>query len=49
MFGIEDPGIWSAYLLGFGCLVFALYFGIRNWNKEDNNDKSKNIKKKNNE
>ena len=35
MFGIEDPGIWMAYLLAFACLIFAIVFGIINWNKED--------------
>ncbi|MDH6357878.1 symporter small accessory protein [Parabacteroides sp. PF5-9] len=35
MFGIDDPGIILAYLLAFGCLVFALYFGISTWNKTD--------------
>ena len=38
MFGIEDPGIWGAYLLAFACLAFALVFGIRNWNKEDDTE-----------
>ena len=35
MFGIEDPGIWLAYLLAFGCLIFSLWFGIAYWNKGD--------------
>ena len=35
MFGIEDPGIWLAYLLAFACLIFSLWFGITNWNKGD--------------
>jgi hypothetical protein len=35
MFGIHDPGIWIAYLLAFGCMVFAVWFGIATWNKED--------------
>ena len=34
-FGIEDPGIWLAYLLAFACLIFSLWFGITNWNKGD--------------
>lgn len=33
MFGIDDPGIYMAYLLMFACVVFAVIFGIRNWNK----------------
>ena len=35
MFGINDPGIWLAYLLAFVCLIFSLWFGIANWNKGD--------------
>ena len=35
MFGIEDPGIWMAYLLALACLVFAIVFGVINWNKEE--------------
>jgi hypothetical protein len=35
MFGIEDPGIWIAYLLAFICLVFAIWYGISRWNKDE--------------
>ena len=35
MFGIDDPGIWLAYLLAAGCLVFSIIFGILYWNKGD--------------
>lgn len=35
MFGIEDPGIWIAYLLAFVCLVFAIWYGISRWNKNE--------------
>lgn len=35
MFGINDPGIWTAYLAIILCVVFALVFGIMKWNKED--------------
>jgi len=38
MFGIEDPGIYLAYLLAFGCLLFSVWFGITRWNKEDKDD-----------
>ncbi len=34
MFGIEDPWIYLAYIAAGACLVFAVIFGIRNWNKE---------------
>lgn len=35
MFGIEDSGIWLAYLLAFACLLFSVWFGITTWNKDD--------------
>lgn len=38
MFGITDLGIILPYLLSFACLVFALWYGIKNWNKEDGPD-----------
>lgn len=40
MFGISDPGIYWAYLLVFLCVIFAVVFGIVNWNKgiETNED-----------
>ena len=35
VFGIEDPGVVSAYVLAFlGAVVCAIY-GIVNWNKGD--------------
>lgn len=36
MFGINDPGIYMAYLLAFACVAFAIWFGITRWNKDDN-------------
>jgi hypothetical protein len=33
MFGISDPGIYLAYLLVFLCVIFAVIYGIVNWNK----------------
>jgi len=38
MLGIDDPGIWLAYLLIIGCVVFSIWYGIANWNKEDKED-----------
>ncbi len=35
MFGINDPGILLAYLLGIGCLVFSIWYGITRWDSED--------------
>ena len=28
MFGINDPGIWLAYLLALVCLFYSIWFGI---------------------
>jgi hypothetical protein len=44
MFGIDDPGIWSAYLLAFLCVAFSVWFGIRNWNKDGDGDDDTNPK-----
>lgn len=35
MLGISDPGIFCAYLLVFICVIFAVIYGIINWNKGD--------------
>jgi hypothetical protein len=35
MFGINDPGIYIAYLAAAGCLAFAIIYGIRKWNEKD--------------
>ena len=35
MFGIEDPGIWIAYLMSAGCVIFAAWYGFAHWNEED--------------
>lgn len=35
MFGINDPGIWLAYLLAFACLLYSVWFGITTWDKGD--------------
>lgn len=33
--GIEDPRIWSAYLLCILSAVFCVIYGMMNWNKGD--------------
>lgn len=33
--GIEDPGVWSAYLLSILSAVFCVVYGVINWNKGD--------------
>lgn len=35
MFGIDDPGIWVAYVMAFLCLIFSVCYGIINWNKDE--------------
>ena len=35
MLGIEDPKIWSAYLLCILSALFCVAYGIINWNKGD--------------
>lgn len=35
MFGINDPGIWLAYLLALVCLFYSIWFGVTHWNKDD--------------
>jgi hypothetical protein len=39
MFGIKDPLIWLPYVLGFVCLVFSAWYGLKNWSKDDKRDK----------
>ena len=39
MFGIPDFGIWLAYILAFLCVIFAIWHGIKYWNKDDKKDK----------
>lgn len=45
MFGINDPGIWLAYLLAIACLLFSIWFGITTWNKDDEDTNSKKTEK----
>jgi len=35
MFGIDDPGIWLAYLLCILSSLLCVAYGIINWNKGD--------------
>jgi len=39
MFGINDPGIYIAYLLMAGCVVFAVWYGVSRWNEKDREDR----------
>lgn len=40
MFGINDPGIFFAYLLAVVCLIFSIYWGLSRWNREYDSDKN---------
>ena len=33
--GIEDPGVWLAYVLSLVSAVACVVYGIVNWNKGD--------------
>ena len=35
MFGLSDPGIWSAYLLCLLSALLCVVYGAVNWNKGD--------------
>ena len=39
MLGIDDALIWLPYLLSVGCVIFSIWFGVKYWNKNDENDK----------
>jgi hypothetical protein len=40
MFGIYDIFIILPYLLSLLCIIFAAWFGITHWNKDNTNDQS---------
>jgi hypothetical protein len=35
MFGLDDPSIWSAYLLCILSTLVCITYGFANWNKGD--------------
>lgn len=35
MLGIQDPGVWMAYLLCILSVVICVIYGAVNWNKGD--------------
>jgi hypothetical protein len=35
MLGIEDPGVWLAYILCIASVIFCVVYGAQNWNKGD--------------
>ena len=42
MFGISDPSIWIVYLLSVLCVIGSIVFGIKTWNKKDEDEKDGN-------
>jgi hypothetical protein len=44
MFGIEDPGVWLAYLLCIFSTLFCFVYGILNWNKGDEQTHPEDVK-----
>jgi hypothetical protein len=42
--GIEDPRIWSAYLLCILSAVFCVIYGMMNWNKGDETVRPEDVK-----
>ncbi len=41
--GIEDPGVWLAYLLSLISAVACVVYGIVNWNKGDEPMKTEDV------
>jgi hypothetical protein len=35
MFGIDDPMVWMAYLLCLAATAACIVYGVRNWNRGD--------------
>ncbi len=35
LLGIDDPKVWSVYLLCILSAVFCVFYGMANWNKGD--------------
>lgn len=42
--GINDPAIWSVYLLCILSAVFCVIYGIMNWNKGDEEVRPEDVK-----
>lgn len=38
MFGVDDPFICLPYILSVLCVLFAAWYGIKSWNKDDKED-----------
>ena len=43
MFGIEDPWVWSAYLLCLLSTLLCVLWGVFNWNRGDDSIKQEDI------
>ncbi|MFA5312811.1 MAG: symporter small accessory protein [Methanomassiliicoccales archaeon] len=35
MFGIEDPWVWSGYVLSIVLTIICVVYGILKWNKDE--------------
>jgi hypothetical protein len=42
--GIEDPGVWLAYLLCIFSALFCVIYGISRWNKGDEPIRTEDVK-----
>ncbi len=41
--GIEDPGVWLAYVLSIACAALCVGYGIANWNKGEESVKKEDV------
>jgi hypothetical protein len=41
MFGIDDFFIILPYVLGIACVLFSAWYGLKNWSKDDKEEKGK--------
>jgi hypothetical protein len=42
--GIEDPTVWSAYLLCILSALLCVVYGVKNWNKGDEEARPEDVK-----
>jgi hypothetical protein len=38
LLGIEDPYIWTGYLMAIGCAVVCVIYGLLKWNEDGDED-----------
>ena len=44
MLGIQDPGVWLAYLLCILSVILCVGYGVLNWNKGDESVRPEDVK-----